>query len=537
MNNRFPLLFGIAVVGSEMLLALLMWHSAPPGTRWLGDTMQNSSDAAVYLSYLRQGADGHVLLKNLYAVEPHALRFDAVWSTLGQAARIFPPIVVQEGARAVFTLLLAFAVFFVARSLTESHRDARLATLLAFGGVGAGWLYSIWLGANGLWSPQSYAAPDVVTEFSIAPVLLGGVHMILSLALLVTALRFGWKIGQAKQTKHLRIAASCIAFLFLFHPYFAPLIAIFFCVSLLLNRKRLHLSALQMHAALLAASIVPAAIIYVPLLQDPVFRTHHLETNMLPLAPWPAMLATFLPFIAAFVWRFRRRVRIQENEQWLFAWILAVAVCLLLPFPWKRKLTEGLGVALVLLTLPAWFAIRGWIQKGRVRIVSLLTGGALLLAACFTPLHLFVSHLRWIERSSEQHWFYQPNDVFSAWSFLHAHTPPTSVVTSDDAWVNLWIPSYAGRTTWVAHDHETPDYAKKLSDWKRLMTTDDPIEARGILATNNITHLLLTTPLSLERFKRLLGDTWTTAFHEGDAAILEQQGGFPNVAMRVSSHP
>jgi hypothetical protein len=517
---RFPLILGLGLIIGEALLALLLWQEAPTGTRWLGDTMQNSSDAAVYLSYLRQGADGYLFIKNLYAVEPNVARFDLVWSTLGLIARSgISPLLLQEMTRWVFTSLLAISLFAAARSVATSDRDARLTTILAFGGIGTGWLYSIWLGVNHAWSPLTYAAPDVVTEFAVAPILLGGVHMILSLALLVTALRYSWQAFASNDKTRAVVGSACAALLFLFHPYFVPLLSVFWLVAIGIRLRHFSTQLLPV-IAICTASLIPAFFIYLPLFFDPTFRAHHVTTNALPLAPLLATTLMLIPFAGAGIWRIVKKVACKKEERWILAWLCSVLICLTLPFPWKRKLTEGLEVALVFLTMPAWLAIADWIRNGPVRVISILTGSCLLLGAWLTPLHLFVSHLIWIDASAEQRWFYRPTVVFDAWEFLHAKSATSSIVISDDAWVNVWTPAYAGRMVWVAHDHETPDFATKRAAWRRLLETDNPTEARDIISRARITHLLVTSSASLERFRMLFGDTWIPIFKRGEVSIL-----------------
>lgn len=495
-----------AVVGFEALLAVLLFFSAPSGMRWLGDTMQNSSDVAVYLSYLTQGASGRTLLKNLFAVESHAARFDLIWSSLGVIARSgIPPVVIHEAARWAFSAILVLAIYFAAREITAKEKDARLATLLAIGGVGAGWLYSVWLGSLGLWTPDTYAAADVVTEFSVAPTLLGGAHMILSMALLITGLR---KLWDDRVTPALLIAWSI---LLAFHPYFVP----FYILATILAigwRKKLVIGHW-----FLVIPLLPAALIYAPLAFDPVFRTHHLVVNDLPLAPLASWFATLLPFALALAWRVKKRIAISPRERWLVAWIVSALACLLLPIPWKRKYTEGLGVALVFLTLPAWLAARDWAIAERSRLAKVATGSALFLAAFFTPLHLLASHLAWIGDPARQKWFYQPTAVFEAWTFLR-NASTSRVILSDDRWVNIWTPAYSGRTVWVAHDHETPDYLRKRDAWKRLVATEDATEARNILDDAGVTEFIATSAASRERFARLTG--WKIVFEKDDVAVF-----------------
>lgn len=524
-RERWKILATIAagMLAFEILLVGMMAFSGPKGTRWLGDTMQNASDVAVYLSEIRQGADGNVLLKNLFAVEPHAARFDVVWSVLGLIARNgIPPFVVHESARILFTLALAAALLSAARSVSESERDARLATLLAFGGVGTGWLYSLWLGANGLWKPMTYAAADVVTEFGVSPTLIGGAHMILSLALLLTALRLIWTAAAERSTRRLCIGATAAGTLLLFHPYFGPLLAVYALVSFVTNRKALGLRHAAAFVGILTVGAIPAIVVYLPLAFDPVFRSHHLSANVLPLAPWPAWIATLLPFGLAFAWRWKRGLQIRADEQWILAWLLAAAVCMALPFPWTRKYTEGLGVALVLLTLPAWFALRNWALRGVVGLQRVAVGTALLLAVFLTPLHILASHAVWASNPSTQSWFYQTDGVFRAWDYLRMQTASSAVVISDDRWINLWTPAYAGRTVWVAHDHETPDFAAKRAAWKRLLATDDSLEAESILARAGVTHFLTTTPESSARFRHILNGVWTEVWTEEGFSLFVQ---------------
>lgn len=520
---RFPLLFGCFLIACEITLALILWKSAPAETRWLGDTIQNSSDAAVYLSYIKQGSDGSVFLRNRYAAEPHMPRFDLVWSTLGFVSRTgIPPVLVHEGARWIFTGLLVLSIFTAARSVFATQRETRIATVLAFGGVSTGWVYSIWLGTQNLWSPESYASPDAVTELAIAPILLGGAHMILSLALLVASVRLIWQSFRTPSFRSAGLGTLCAGILFLFHPYFIPLIGVLVLIGAMTHRTLPWRNLLAL-GSIFAASLIPAAIVYMPLAFDSVFRTHHLDVNILPLAPGLAWIVALLPFAPALVWRWQKCIGVSMHERWIVAWIAAAIICMLLPIPWKRKYTEGLNVALVFLTLPAWLALWDWLRKDARGIRMRLTAFALLLAAWLTPLHLFASQLFWISQPQRQSWFYRPSTVFEAWTFLHDTAPTSSIIIADDRWINIWTPTYANRTVWVAHDHETPDFQRKRESWRRLFGTDDAREAHDILARSGVTHIMTTTQTSTRRLQTLLGEDWLLTFRAGDIAIFARR--------------
>lgn len=521
--KRFPLIVGALLASVFIGLALLGYRSAPDGTRWLGDGIHNSSDVAVYFSYLRQGADGHTLLSDLFAVEPHRLRFDAVWSTLGLVARTgVNPIVIHEAARAIFILLLVVALWYAARSQEKDDRDANLATLLALGGISTGWIYSIWLGANNLWTPQTYAAPDVVTEFAVGPVLFGGAHMILSVALLITCLRLLWDGITMDQRQKTLFGALAGAALLSFHPYFAPLVGLMGLLAFA-SRWKEAAARRERFASLALAGILtlPPVAYALYLLTDPVFGTHHLVDNLLPLNTPLVWLITLAPFIIAFVWMWRTN-HLPKKFDWPSAWLLAVILLLIfLPVPWKRKLTEGLLIPLVFLTMPAWRAVREWLREQRPRPMRIFLTALFLLAAWLGPLHLIVSQLTWFEKKDAQHFFYQPHSLFEVAEYLHTQKDHP-ILLSDDRWVNLWLPALSGQRVWIGHDHETPHFKSKREVYQKLLATTDSKEAQGILEAIGVTHFITTDQKSQARFADLLSPKWTIDFQRDEDAVWKR---------------
>jgi len=520
MKRVFPAVIALATASVLILLTLVTTFSAPSGFRWLGDGMHNPSDVAVYLSYLRQGAEGHVLLADLFAVEPHLRRFDPIWSTLGLVARTgLEPIVIHEAARALFSIFLVIALWFAARSITKQERDAKLGLALSILGVSTGWIYSIWLGSQGRWTPTTYAAPDIVTEFSVWPILMGGAHAILSLALLVTAVRLLWtgiRDGIRRSTLLGAVAGSA---LLSFHPYFAPLLALIGVFAFITSSRR---KAAFLHLFLAGLIQLPPILYYAWLLRDPVFGAHHLTANLLPLAPLPVWLLTLLPFLAAFVWMWKTK-KLPTSLDWRSAWILATVLLLIaLPVPWKRKLTEGLAVPLVFLTLPAWIAVRDWVARQRPQWIAHVLAALLFLAAGLGPLHLLASHLAWIGRADARHYFYQPTDLFSAASFLRREATENDVLLSDDAWTNVWLPALTGRRVWIGHDHETPNFVAKREAYRELLSTTNAERIQTILRDAHVTYFVGTTEAGVMPFATLLDKTWTPVSVNGTIVIWKR---------------
>ncbi len=521
-RNRFPLALGAILVAFEAGLFVFTLKATPPGMRWLGDYMGFPSDIAVYLSYLRQGSLGHLLLDNLYSVEPHALRFDAFWSVLGIFARTkIDVVLLHEISRWLLTPILAFAIYLGAKVSAKNERDARLAAILAVLIPGMGWTYSVWLTKIGAWQWNTMSAADVVYELAVFPMLLVGTHAILSLALLLTSQRLVWESWAEKNMRRAWLAAACNALLLSFHPYFVPLCLTYWSMAWLVHRKVTDGKTVLRLSAIQATALLPVLAVYMPLASDEIFRTHHLVTNQLLLPPALSWIGTLAPFAVALAWRFARKIKIQPRERWLIAWLLSAAICIVLPLPWKRKYLEGLGPALVWLTLPFWCRVRDLLLGNAKGFSRALMASALLLAAGFDVFHLLISELTWIGGRDTAKWFYQPNEIFAAWDHL-AQADRKTVAISDDMNVNVWTPAYAGRVVWVAHDHETPDFKNKFETWRKLLQADDPEEAHKMLGEAGVTDFITTSASSTERFKRLLGDGWEISFQRGQFSIFHK---------------
>ncbi len=515
-RHLFPLLAALCLVGVEIAGAVLFSYLAPLGTRWLGDTIASPSDIAVYLSYINQGKDGHILLHNLYAIEPHLPLFHPVWSALALVARLpLSAVILHEGARVIFTLILCASLWLIGRRITESYRDAILFFFLCIAGGGTGWLFSVWLGLTHGGSLRLDAAPDISSEFSVFLTFLGGAHVILSLALLILGLFWTWNTLTSSPAPHPPTSRSstslfaglCLGLLLAIHPYFAPLL-VFFVLFALIEGRGLPLRIILRRLGIIGICILPATFIYLPLYQDTVFRTHHLNINQLPLASSGAWLATLLPFITAAIWRIRKKIPLKPTERWVMAWIFSAMLAIILPFPWKRKYTEGLGIACVILTFPAWQAVRDWLMQQAPSARRNLTIIMVCIGAALSPLHLITSTIAWAAHPTTSHYFYQSKDIFVAWKQLREQTTTDDVIVTDDAWLNLWTPSYTGRTIATGHDHETPDYVHKQEIWKELFATNDARRAQDILNELHVTTLLMTSEATAHRLRPLLTTEW-----------------------------
>lgn len=523
---RFALILAGLMIAFELVIMAVIISGTPPGQRWLGATIFNSGDMPVYLNYLAQ-AQNSFLLSNLFNNLPQIQRFDAFWSLGGILVRLgLTPLWTHEILRWICTLILAFAVFATARSVTRTEKQTRIASLFMISGLSAGWLYDLWIGLNDQWTRSTPAIADLASEFAIAPVLLGGAHMILSLALQLLAARWIWEAVAEANKARLWPSIVILLFLSFFHPYFIPLYGLIALLAFCFGVKSGHGLGYASSFLRLCAALVPGAVYYLWLtLNDAAFRAHHFRDNFLPIDPWYFWLVMLLPFVPAAVFLAKHKVpetyRPARRPVWVWVWLASAVICMLLPFPWTRKYTQGLLPALVLLTLPFWLMLADRLWN---KVVIWPLKICLMVLLAFPFIHLLLTQAFMITDPYWQKSFYRPEPIFRAWSFIRANTPPDSLVVTTDLWSNHWTPAFTLRRMWVGHKHETPDFADRIGPYREWSQTQDQEIFRSYLASTPVTHVIATTATDTERVVRLIDPrAWRPVFGETDAAVWQRK--------------
>ena len=538
---RFALVLGGLMVAFELTVMALIVSGTPEGQRWLGATIFNTGDVPVYLDYLAQAKDSF-LLYNLYNNLPQIPRFDLFWSLGGLLVRLgLAPLWAHEILRWICTLALAIAVYATARAVTRNGRQARIASLLMVSGLSTGWLYDLWMGLNKQWTPNSLATADLASEFAIAPVLLGGAHMILSIALQLLVARWIWEvISQDRKTRLWPVSLILFALSF-FHPYFIPLFGLIAILALGFSLKTGPWTKSVWSFLCINAAMLPGAGYYLWLvLNDSAFRVHHLQANRLPLDPWYFWVIMLLPFIPAICWMITKNQKPIskqdpksnfdsseltedqiQNSVWVWAWLASAAVCMLLPFPWMRKYTQALLPALVMLTLPFWLMLA---DKLWTKQVIWPLNICLSLLVAFPFLHLLQTQSFMVVDPYWQKNFYRPDALFQAWDYIRHSAPPDSLTIAMDLWSSHWTPTYTLRRTWIGHLHETPDFMNRIGPYRQWIQTQDQDIFRSYLATTPVTHIIATTPADADRVARLIDrQDWRPVFEEAGVAVWQRK--------------
>src|SRR5438067_6923374 len=91
-DRRWALLVSVGAMALTMLPYLFGWslRGARPALGWFSWLGYNLDDGCVYLSWLRQAADGHFFLRNLFTTAPQSgHQFYVFFWALGTIARLF----------------------------------------------------------------------------------------------------------------------------------------------------------------------------------------------------------------------------------------------------------------------------------------------------------------------------------------------------------------------------------------------------------------------------------------------------------------
>lgn len=432
------------------------------------------------------------------------------------------PIWTHEILRWLATLVLAFALWATAKAIIPNSKQARLASWLMLSGLSTGWLYSVWMGLTNNWAPTSIDSPDLATELAIAPILTGGAHIILSIALQLLITRWIWEALDQANKKSLILAGLGLFYTAFFHPYYIPLFGLICLINLATKiHKKFDLKVLVTTGLLIGSSLPGAGYFIWLAVRNPSFRTHHLQINQLPLDPWYFWIITLWPFALSGLWLYLKRSSRSEytvtyETKWVTIWLISALICMILPLPWTRKYTQGLLPALVIVTLPFWFYVY---KKLTAQKIILPLKVALIIYLAFPYIHLLQTQVYMTRDQDLSRYFYVSKDLQTTWTHVTDVTEKDEIIISTDAWVNYLIPAYTGRYVWVGHHHESPDFDKKILDFKSWLSSSNESEFNDFLKLNRITKIISTDKRHALRMRNMLDDEWRNIFSQNQINI------------------
>jgi len=498
-EHKYALGWAVAVMLVTCIPYAVAWWFEPLDTvfPW---TMFNSDDHGVYFAWMRQAADGHLLFRNLFTIEPQrGIYLQTYFLALGQLARIpgiDVPLVYQFGRVffGIVTLVLVYRLgaFFTAD--TFARRSIFWTTVVS---AGLGWL--MWADKEIQYRPVDVWQAEAFTFPSLYANGLFAVSLALMLGLVVCMLQAeekGWRwaagagvcgllIGNIHSYDVIQLTAIWVAYL-----------ALRWVVTRRFPRRELGYGLIA--AAIAAPSVAHMAWLYAT---EPIFKARaNVPTLTPPLREYLLGYGLLLPLAAAGIWRLWPRFESRPDADALplrqllpIAWGVVGMLIIWLPCPFQRKLIMGEHVALSVLagTTVAWLSQR--VGGGRPHVP---TAFAVAVLALLSPSNVqyMARDLRLALRenatSTGAHPAYWPIGDIQAFQWLHDHSDPEARVLT---WPlnGVLAPAYSGRRVYAGHWGETPDFKARYGESFRFYWGVGGADARrDFLRRNGINYVL-----------------------------------------------
>ncbi|MFH1430449.1 MAG: hypothetical protein ABIG71_02915, partial [Candidatus Uhrbacteria bacterium] len=516
-ERRFALGIALTLIIITTAPYLVGWLKTPEGFTHTGLHAISGGDLHVYLSYIEQARDGHIIASDLYTEESSVGMFQLFWYLTGVLARILncnSVLAFHLVRLACIVPYIAFLTTLIATCIKKSigtisaTRIRKLALLLVTFAGGLGGLLGV------AFLPYNFDGPGftgwfidfwVPEAFTFLTIFQSG-HFIVSTWLMLFVYLATIRFDHTRRIRWTIAAALAGAALFTIHPFYIPSV-IFILTTYTLVRsatERRWCWPLVLHLFWIGFTALPAFIYWGLLaMLDPVHISRAAQ-NLLLMPPIVFVLIGYgflLPLGIYGCILLARRWRQQTIAiQFLITWTMANLVILWAPFPWQRRFTEGFQVALAMTTTIALVAAYTSLQTRlpqRIRTIlctSLTAGILLFFLFGFTNVVniardiVYYVQLPFPEKDVK-HIFYYPTSGFDAMAWLRAQTPEDAVVFAPGVSANF-IPGRAIRRVFVGHAIETAYFAEKFTEVAMLSPpSTNPNDWNEFFYKHDITHI------------------------------------------------
>ena len=488
----------------------------PPYQRIYTGLTYNIDDAAVYLSWLRQAADGHFFQRNLFNLgEQRGAVVNSFALPLGWIVRLTTLSLpaVYHLARVGFGAALLWAVVGLIREAISDERARRLAFALVYVASGLGWIFGGYDPAKGDNQPIDLYQPEAITFLSLyyTPLFLA------ALTLMVVFLTAVLRVERTGKVADIWPAAVAGAFLGNFHTYdVITLLSVYgaFRAASDMKAKRLNIPAWTAFVVALIPAALTTGYTYYALIQDPLFKLRNVKTQ----TPSPIYLALGfgLPLLYALgsaAPAARDSLTDRPARLLLAVWAALGLILPYLPFDFQRKLIMGVHIPLCLLAGCAVAAFSARLSGDFPKIAALF---AVLLTIPSNALFLLrdIGRLDENTGSTEHRPFLSVGET-RALEWLRDHTKRSDgVFVSPDPtshkrfpffplrpYLGVFIPAWTGNPVYIGHGSETASYGRKLTETLTFFreTSDglsDDLARREFLKRSDIAYILYNNALA-----------------------------------------
>ena len=475
----------VCLAVSSLPYAAAWWTAAGTGVYFVG-LLHYPDDAYVYMSWMRQAADGHLLLKNEFTTVPQrGLAVNLLFAFLGLTARVtgMTPLAVFHAARIAFGAVFLLCTYVFLKAVVRDRQARTAGYILVCFSSGFGWMFprAVPNSPVDLWQTEAISFLCVYQN----PLFLAALAaMLCFFTLMLNSVRRG-RLRPA-------VAAGLLAGLLAnFHGYDLIILLAVWGAYLLCRWARMRRVIWREAAGMgMAALLAAPAVAYQYWLYsaEPVFRERVLVPTGSAGLHWVLLgygLLIPLAVLGALLSRGRGGdADDAEARRFLVVWAVVGLALPYLPVPFQRKLLMGVHIPLAAL---AGIGVEHLRQTWRLSGTTAL--GLAVLITC-------PSNVRWLRQAavnmqnnlteSNQRVFLLPTEVDALrWLRHSAHGAP--VLAMPLTGVAGYIPAIGGCSVYVGHWGETPSFAQKLrmarlfyrpgtpQDWRRVFLAESGV--------------------------------------------------------------
>lgn len=499
-------------------------------------------DTFTYFAWTRQGADGHLLMCDLFTSERQSCEFFLpLWTILGAIARVtgMPLALTFHVARLLAGLVLLLVAMAVAGSVMRSRTRVRYALWLYAMSGGFGWLvYAVknrsdLFGASAAAGSADLNMPEAIAFRSV----FAQVHFAVGASLVFASIKLVSSALVERKPGRALIAGLLVSLLAVVHPYMIVVVWAVAGVALLTwpwwndrpkKRRSYYDSAIGVAAAGFTAGTIPGVAYMVYLNRsNEVLREWLRITDTLSPPAWEYALGFGIVAILAvpgfcLMWRTGA-----PYGRLLLVWALVQAAMLYAPLSFQRRLVEGLQLPLSIAASVALFWIVRRIFKGPAgaQCRKLFLVGAVTFAS-LTNVGFVIGQM--IARGpgpestdSTDSRRYVPLDLIAAFDWLRTNTNRDAVLFSSYLTGSL-APSMTGLHVFLGHYGQTIRSDEKGAQVTAFYagTMNDEV-ARELFIEHRVRYVVYGP------FERAVSDSFATpswlklAYRHGDVEVFE----------------
>jgi hypothetical protein len=466
-----------------------LWH--PEGLVFLG-FIANNDDNQLYLSFMREGAQGAWLTTIRFTPENHQpILLLPLYLVLGKAARVLKLSneLVFHLARLLGGLALVSAAWRFSSLCLPDRSALRTAFLLTCFSSGFGWLMVITGLADKVMLPVDVRVPEASTFLTMlaSPHLVAGVtFQLLTFIFLVRARERRWCLVGAA------ISFLLLAVTLVYNVIVVATTLLGYAVIHCWQRRRLGTPQLLGALAVGGTGAPVILYYYVVFRWDPFWSIAYGKHDIVPTPPFPALVLGYgLPFFLA-LWGLARWTM---NRQWTSArillgmWAISSGFLVYTPLAFQGKLLTGLHVGLCVLAaaglhegLLPWLRTRTWFESVAVRSRDLEGTVRNVVLILTVPSTLLVA-LIGVRVAAAEHYFpyFLSVDDVNAVTWLETYVGADDVVLSSYA-IGNYLVAHTNARSFLGHQFAVIEPAAKAGAVHRFYSGEADDEWQYTLA-------------------------------------------------------